>query len=70
MKVFPSLWNHNIKPLKKLLPLQKGEVLQTFGDISISEKELSFQPSVSIEDGIEKTVDWYLLNKNKIKKYL
>ena len=60
----------NIKPLKKLLPLQKGEVLQTFGDISISEKELSFQPSVSIEDGIEKTVDWYLLNKNKIKKYL
>lgn len=57
----------NKKPIKKLLPLQKGDVLETFGEISNSESNLKYSPSISIEEGISKTIDWYLLNKDKIK---
>lgn len=40
-------------------PVQPGDVLETFADISLSTKELGFRPKTSIEDGIKKFVEWY-----------
>lgn len=41
------------------LPLQDGDVFQTFADISRSQRELGYKPVVNIEDGIRNYVDWY-----------
>jgi UDP-glucuronate 4-epimerase len=51
--------NLNKKALKNMLPLQKGEVLKTYADISKSKKLLNFSPKVSIEEGMEKFIKWY-----------
>lgn len=42
-----------------LLPLQPGEVLATYADITESTKELGFQPKTSLEVGVKKFVEWY-----------
>ena len=41
------------------LPLQEGDVLQTFADISKSKRILGYNPVVTIEDGIRNYVEWY-----------
>ena len=50
----------NKKAIKKFKPFQKGEMLSTFADIESSKKELSFNPTTNIEDGLEKFIDWYI----------
>jgi UDP-glucuronate 4-epimerase len=47
------------KAIKKLLPMQPGEVPETFADIDELVKDINFKPQVSIEEGIEKFVEWY-----------
>ena len=41
------------------LPMQTGDVYQTFADIDNTAKNLGFKPKTSIEDGLEKFVRWY-----------
>ena len=41
------------------LPLQDGDVVQTFADISRSRRVLGYNPDVNIEDGIRNYVEWY-----------
>jgi UDP-glucuronate 4-epimerase len=41
------------------LPLQDGDVFQTFADISRSKRVLGYNPVVNIEDGIRNYVKWY-----------
>jgi UDP-glucuronate 4-epimerase len=45
---------------KEFLPLQPGDVAETYADISESRRDLGFQPVVGIEDGIAQFVRWYL----------
>jgi UDP-glucuronate 4-epimerase len=45
---------------KKLLPLQPGDVPETYADIAESQRELGFQPTTSIEEGIEHFIRWYM----------
>jgi len=47
------------KANKNMMPLQKGDMLKTFADITKSKKQLGYNPKVSIEEGIKKTVEWY-----------
>ena len=49
----------NKKAIKNFLPLQEGDVEETFADILDLQKEIGFKPSTSIEAGIEKFVNWY-----------
>lgn len=44
---------------KELLPMQKGDVNETFADISEIEREVSFKPSTSLGDGLGMFVKWY-----------
>jgi UDP-glucuronate 4-epimerase len=48
------------KAEKELLPLQPGDVQDTYADIDDLIKDTGFESSTSIEDGINKFVDWYL----------
>ena len=48
------------------LPIQPGDVEQTFADIEKSEKMLGYKPKYNIDIGIDKFIDWYKqYNKNK-----
>ena len=44
---------------KKLLPLQAGDMLETFADVSSAREKLGFEPNVGIEEGIKRFVEWY-----------
>lgn len=44
---------------KKLLPMQPGDVAETYADISESQRELGFQPRTRIEEGIQHFIRWY-----------
>ena len=44
---------------KKLMPMQPGDVRDTFADISAIQRDLGFRPSTSIDEGVPRFVDWY-----------
>jgi UDP-glucuronate 4-epimerase len=47
------------KAVCESLPMQPGEVLETYADIRKSEEKLGFSPRVSIEEGLHRFVDWF-----------
>lgn len=44
---------------KELLPMQPGDVYQTYADISDMEKDFGFKPSTSLETGLANFAKWY-----------
>jgi UDP-glucuronate 4-epimerase len=44
---------------KRMLPLQPGDVHQTFADINGLNEAIGFKPATRIEDGIQRFVSWY-----------
>jgi UDP-glucuronate 4-epimerase len=48
-----------IKANKNLLPMQPGDVLETYADISALRSAVGFEPCTPIEVGVGKFVDWY-----------
>jgi len=40
-------------------PIQPGDVPESFADIDYSYEKLSFQPKVSINEGVPKFIEWY-----------
>lgn len=47
------------KATLNLLPLQKGDVLDTYADINDLECDVGFKPKTSVEEGIDNFVKWY-----------
>jgi len=47
------------KALANLMPMQIGDVKETFADISAIERDHGFQPRTTIDDGIPRFVAWY-----------
>jgi UDP-glucuronate 4-epimerase len=47
------------KAERELLPMQAGDVRDTFADISAIQRDLGFAPTTPIEQGVPKFVDWY-----------
>ena len=45
---------------KNFLPMQKGEVLETFSDTQSLENWTGIQPGTSVMQGVENFVEWYL----------
>lgn len=43
-----------------LLPMQPGEVLATYADVADLSREIGFTPATSIEEGIQRFIEWYL----------
>lgn len=48
-----------IKAERNLLPLQPGDVPDTYADVTELVDEVGYQPNTSVEDGIAKFVEWY-----------
>lgn len=44
---------------RRLLPMQPGDVRDTFADISAIERDLGFAPTTTIAEGVPRFVDWY-----------
>ena len=44
---------------KEYLPMQPGDVYQTYADVSDLMRDYDFKPSTSIQEGLEKFVEWY-----------
>jgi UDP-glucuronate 4-epimerase len=43
----------------RMLPMQAGDVVETFADIESSQRDLGFKPVTSIVDGLGRFVAWY-----------
>ena len=44
---------------KELLPMQPGDVPESFADIEASRRDLGFEPKTTIEVGLARFVEWY-----------
>ena len=49
----------NMKAKINFLPMQDGDVIQTYADLSKISKYVNFQPKTDIETGISIFCDWY-----------
>jgi UDP-glucuronate 4-epimerase len=45
--------------IKNLLPMQPGDVPDTYADISDLARDLGYKPVTQLEDGIRNFVEWY-----------
>ncbi len=48
------------KAIKKMLPMQPGDVVATYADVTDLVKDIGYAPSTSLDEGIGRFVDWYL----------
>jgi UDP-glucuronate 4-epimerase len=54
------------KAKMEFLPMQAGDVKETYADITDLNKDVGFYPTTSIEDGLAQFVNWYKLYSNKL----
>lgn len=47
------------KAIKNFMPIQPGDVPETYADIEALENAVGFRPSTSFKEGISNFVDWY-----------
>ena len=47
------------KAERRLLPMQPGDVRDTYADISAIQRDLGFEPTTSIDVGVPRFVEWY-----------
>jgi UDP-glucuronate 4-epimerase len=52
------------KAEKNMMPLQDGDVPQTFANTTNLEKDLGYKPQTDIKYGIDKFIDWYQVYYN------
>ena len=45
---------------KEFLPMQAGDVIGTYADVSELERDIGFKPQTSIEEGLKRFADWYM----------
>lgn len=44
---------------RRFLPMQAGDVRETYADIGAIEREMGYRPTTSLEEGIPRFVSWY-----------
>jgi UDP-glucuronate 4-epimerase len=54
----------NRQAKKNYLPMQSGDVVTTFADISALKDETGFEPKIDLAEGISRWVNWYLATQN------
>ncbi len=58
----------NKKAKIKYLPFNKSDIKATWADISKAGRLLNWKPEVSLDEGMKRTVEWYLDNKKWASK--
>ncbi|SMP12617.1 Nucleoside-diphosphate-sugar epimerase [Desulfurobacterium pacificum] len=49
-------------------PFHKADMKATWADITKAKEILNWQPSISLEEGIKKTVEWHIKNRDFVKE--
>ncbi len=49
----------NVKPRLELMPMQAGDVIETYADIERANSALGFTPATSLAEGLPRFADWY-----------
>ncbi|HQD57845.1 MAG TPA: NAD-dependent epimerase/dehydratase family protein, partial [Candidatus Competibacteraceae bacterium] len=47
------------KAIKNLLPMQLGDVPDTYADVEALEQDFGYRPTTSVEEGVARFVAWY-----------
>ena len=45
------------------VPARPGDVLHSFADITVARDALGYNPTVGLEEGLERTLDWMLMQR-------
>ena len=45
--------------VKEYLPMQPGDVYQTNADVTRLERDMGYKPSMPLEEGVRRFVEWY-----------
>lgn len=53
------------KAIQNLLPLQAGDVAATYADVSNLKRDIGFEPSTPLSEGLESWTRWYLDYRNQ-----
>lgn len=49
----------NLTAIKELLPLQGGDVPETYADVEDLVRDIGYKPNTSIEHGVKQFINWY-----------
>ena len=49
-----------IEAIKELIPIQPGDLKDTYADVNSLIKDFNYQPKTTIEEGVAKFAEWYL----------
>lgn len=52
--------------IKNFLPMQPGDVYQTFADVSLLQCECNYKPHWELHDGVKKFIEWFMSEKNPL----
>lgn len=52
--------NIGIASVREYMPLQDGDVSDTWADLADTELELGYKPTISVAEGVKEFVNWYL----------
>jgi UDP-glucuronate 4-epimerase len=47
------------KAIRELLPLQPGDVPDTYADVSELEQAVRYKPATPVKEGVAQFVEWY-----------
>ncbi|RLA03609.1 MAG: capsular biosynthesis protein CpsI, partial [Gammaproteobacteria bacterium] len=47
------------KAVKNMLPMQPGDVQATYADVDELVRAIDYKPTMSVEEGMARFVDWY-----------
>lgn len=50
-----------------MLPMQPGDVYQTYADTSKLESAFGYKPTTMLQEGIQQFAAWYLSDKNPLR---
>ncbi|GAB4536390.1 MAG: SDR family NAD(P)-dependent oxidoreductase [Thermodesulfovibrionia bacterium] len=56
------------KAKRKTLPMHPADITATWADIERAKRLLGWRPKTNIEDGIKKTVEWFLKNREFLRR--
>jgi UDP-glucuronate 4-epimerase len=45
---------------KNLLPMQQGDVPDTWADVEALARDVGYRPATNLETGVKRFVEWYL----------
>ena len=48
-----------VKAVKKFLPMQNGDVVETYADVRDLQRDVGFSPKVQLAEGLARWVQWY-----------